>query len=915
MDYAKGLFKTKTIIDGDEMNKNLTPIALAVTTLMFSFAAQAQQASQPTTTDQTQVDQVVVSGIRASLQKSLEQKRNSDSPVEIITAEDVGKMPDKNVADSLSRVPGVNVETAGGTEGAWGENDRVSMRGTPATMTLTTLNGHSVSTGDWLPSDITASDRSVSYTLLPSEIIDRVTVYKGSQANLVEGGAVGTVDIETRKPLDFKQQLTVQGSVEGVYTSSAKKTDPQASGLINWKNDENNFGVMVQLFSEKREIHREGQEFLWWGTVNSLWGNNTAVLAANPGLSGADITGLTGSELFNGTRTTKGGDFDIQYKPNAAFSIDFNGFGSRLDATNSNYNQMQDVFNSITSGGISPTSFTKTGSTITSYTMPSTCPSYVVGGCGNVASSVIDMYVRPDAYSESQYYDLNLKYRMTDDFTVSSKLGHTSGTGHSTEDLLEVWSPYAGGSYTTQGLNGAATIVAPGSNAFPTTPSTVGCGTAVCAGGDMDTNHDSETYFHLDGKYNTHLDVIPTVEFGFRYSDHKRSLDVESPVVPAAAGLASNLPFYGLTNYPSNFGSGLGGSPLAGGWMFTPSSVTNWASTYLPSSVYTTQAYQSEFKIDEPTEAIYAMARVSAEALSGNFGVRIVNSKEDVTNYSQSGAPTNYDNTYFDVLPSANFRLDLTKDLVGRFSLGRTMARPEFGALGGLSLQDIQQTGTGGNPNLKPIKSNNLDTTLEWYFAPKSLASVGVYYMDLTSYVGYGVVNQTYFTTAQNYPKGAQVGYAMTVPVNTTGTVKGLELSLEMPVAGNFGFSTTFNLNDARDTGDGPTAMANGNLIGASKQSGNLSGYYEDDRFNARLTYSYRSSNFVGLDSALPFYQAGSGTLAASLGYKINEHLALSLDAQNLNDPKLRYYAQNEDEMRAVYRNGSQYYLTLRGKM
>ncbi len=884
---------------------------------MFSLTAQAQQTAQTAPTDQSQVDQVVVTGIRASLQKSLEQKRNSDSPVEIITAEDVGKMPDKNVADSLSRIPGVNVETAGGTEGAWGENDRISMRGTPATMTLTTLNGHSVSTGDWLPSDITASARSVSYTLLPSEIIDRVTVYKGSQANLVEGGAVGSVDIETRKPLDFKQQLTVQGSIEGVYSSAAAKTDPQASLLVNWKNDDNSLGVMFQLFSEKREIHREGQEFLWWGTVNSLWGKNNTVLAANPGLNGADISGLTGSELFNSTRTTKGGDFDVQFKPNASLTFDVNGFYSRLDATNSNYNQMQDVFNSITSGGISPTSFTRSGNTITSYTMPSTCPTYVVGGCGNVASSVIDMYVRPDAYSESQYLDLNLKYRVSDDLTVSSKLGHTSGTGHSTEDLLEVWSPYAGGSYTTQGLNGAATIIAPGANAFPATPSTVGCGNAVCGGGDMDTNNDSETYFHLDGKLRTHMDVIPTLEFGFRYSDHQRSLNVESPVVPAAAGLASNLPMYGLTSYPSNFGSGLGGAPLTNGWMFTPAAVTNWAATYLPASVYTTPAYQSEFKIDEPTEAVYAMARVSAEALSGNFGVRIVNSKENVTNYAQTtGAPTNYDNTYFDVLPSANFRLDLTKDLVGRFSLGRTMARPEFGSLGGLSLQDIQQTGTGGNPNLKPIYANNTDIGVEWYFAPKSLLSAGVYYTAFDSYITYGSGPQTLFNTLTNQNSVFQ----LSSPENTTAEVKGFELAYEQALAGGFGLSANYTYADGRETGNVPSsacasATHDCDMVGTSKNTYNLGAYFENDLFSARIGWNYRSAYLNGLDRNSAIYQDSVGLLSASAAYKINKNLSLTMEGRNLNNPLYKSYASTPEEPRAFYTLGYQLFFGVRGQM
>src|ERR1700739_2524805 len=167
----------------------LTPIAAAVGLVMLGAAAQAQEAAP------APEQQVVVTGIRASLQQSLNQKRNSDSIVEVITAEDIGKMPDKNVADSLQRLPGVFVAAAGGGEGSFGENDRVALRGTPFGLTLTTLNGHSVSSGDWFADNIVGGGRSVSFSLFPSELIGRVTVHKGAQANLLEGGAEGVVDI------------------------------------------------------------------------------------------------------------------------------------------------------------------------------------------------------------------------------------------------------------------------------------------------------------------------------------------------------------------------------------------------------------------------------------------------------------------------------------------------------------------------------------------------------------------------------------------------------------------------------------------------------------------------------------------------------------------------------------------------
>src|SRR5579863_7300806 len=177
--------------------------------------AAADQAAKP-----TDLQEVVVTGIRYATQQSLAQKRAATNDVEVVTAEDIGKMPDKNVADSLKRVPGVTVSPAGANEGGFDENDRVSMRGTGPSMTQTLINGHFVATGDWFVLDQTGTvGRSVSYTLLPAEIVKQVNVYKSSEASLLEGGTAGTVDIITRRPFDFSSGFTANASVGAVYAT------------------------------------------------------------------------------------------------------------------------------------------------------------------------------------------------------------------------------------------------------------------------------------------------------------------------------------------------------------------------------------------------------------------------------------------------------------------------------------------------------------------------------------------------------------------------------------------------------------------------------------------------------------------------------------------------------------------------
>ncbi|HQR87861.1 MAG TPA: TonB-dependent receptor plug domain-containing protein, partial [Caulobacter sp.] len=127
--------------------------------LTASASALAMMVAMPAFAQQDTVDEVVVTGIRASLQKAMQQKRNSDLVSEVVTAEDIGKFPDKNVADSLSRVSGVNVVTGSAAAGGFGENERVSVRGTDPNLNLTLLNGHNMATGDWFVLDQTSGGR------------------------------------------------------------------------------------------------------------------------------------------------------------------------------------------------------------------------------------------------------------------------------------------------------------------------------------------------------------------------------------------------------------------------------------------------------------------------------------------------------------------------------------------------------------------------------------------------------------------------------------------------------------------------------------------------------------------------------------------------------------------------------------
>ena len=224
------------------------PVAAAVSMALLSLAAMPALAQAQ---DSTQMQTVEVSGIRASLAKSLNVKKNSSANVEVITAEDVGKMPDKNLADSLQRLAGVAVRTD------YDEAEKVSMRGTNPDMSLILFNGHTVSGGDWYVSDQGSSSRSTSLSLMPSSVLNQAIVYKTSQANIADGGLAGTINVTTRKPLSQKEKFSGSISLGAAYAQLPDKITPDLNANATWQNDAGTMGIIVQGFKEKRYSRRD----------------------------------------------------------------------------------------------------------------------------------------------------------------------------------------------------------------------------------------------------------------------------------------------------------------------------------------------------------------------------------------------------------------------------------------------------------------------------------------------------------------------------------------------------------------------------------------------------------------------------------------------------------------------------------
>ena len=259
----------------------------------------------------TPVQEVVVTGIRQSLEKAIQVKRKADEQVDAISATDIGKLPDRNVADALQRLPGVNTTSAASGEGGFDENDRVSIRGTSPSLTQVLVDGHMVSTGDWFILDqFQTVGRSVSFDLLPSEIVQQAEVYKTQNAQLLEGGVAGEVNIETRNPLGLGKDFTIEASIQDSYNSLSKENKPQLNGLFGWKSPDGNLGVILQGFSEDRSVERFGQETLGYEPIMS----SMPIGAAFPQTVGAQAPTLIGSTWFKQEKKRDGGYGAVEWR-------------------------------------------------------------------------------------------------------------------------------------------------------------------------------------------------------------------------------------------------------------------------------------------------------------------------------------------------------------------------------------------------------------------------------------------------------------------------------------------------------------------------------------------------------------------------------------------------------------------------
>ncbi|WHZ20657.1 MAG: N-acetylglucosamine-regulated TonB-dependent outer membrane receptor [Rhodanobacteraceae bacterium] len=974
-----------------KLRKSMLSASIA-TALLFAAAAQAQapqttsgnpqqtqassdQNAQPGTKETPQqLSTIQVVGVRAAQALSIETKKAANSQVEVVSAIDIGKLPAKNVADTIAQLPGVNIADAAGAEGGFDESDRASIRGSAPSLTLTTVNGHSIGSGDWFVLG-GGGTRSVSYAMLPSEIVNQVVVHMTPEAKLLEGGAAGTIDIITRKPLDFSKPFSAEASVGGVYSDLPSKTEPQFSGLVNWKNDANTFGVMVQAFYEKRALQRDGQEILGYSYIpaGSAAATSLGLSAATPGSASTGVfyPNLPGAALFTQTRKRKGGSIDLQWKAADNLTFNLDAFYSHLDATDYNRNYMLRTRDQLPKQAVTGTI---QGNILTSASLP---------GDPAISQGIYDMISRPGESESSQFVTLDADWQATNNLGFKFQLGTTRGTGNTpTQDVMEMDTGFGStASYAMNGLGTPLNWTMSGDNTR-FNPATMGLDWIF---GEQDIHViDKERWFQADGTYDfDNAGALSSLEFGVRYAkhDHDSPTDIaQGPNWASAVQFGQNSTIYPPAggNYPGSFAGDLGvGQMPANIWYWTAAQLSQLNALYANRKV--TNDTGSRFypngiyAMTEKNGAAYIQANFTGDHWTANAGLRYVSTDENIgytspgiqeASYALGSPPSAfypagwywnyYKHNYNKVLPSFNLKFDLNSDgsLLTRFSASQTLTRQDYTQLAGfLNLNDPKVAtdlggGSGSNPRLKPILSTNFSASLEWYFAPRGLLSGSVYEMDLNNYYDYGTVTRTYLNNYLTYNNGTNPShtpiysnYLVSIPVNVNGTLKGVTLDYIQPIGDHFGVS--FNYTYATGHSSGGTFMYNADgtlannvaagdrpLFGTSKNTANASVFYEDAHWNARVNYTYRSKFYDGVMSStgqmalLPYWQAGQGYLSFSAGYKLNEHLSFTFDAMNLNNPKLRYFINGTQAglgfttaPEAFYVNGRQYYFNVNWKL
>jgi iron complex outermembrane recepter protein len=879
---------------------------------------------------------ITVTGIRKGIEDAISVKKNAESIVESISAEDIGKLPEPSVADSIARLPGVTAQRNQNT----GRAQSVSVRGLSPEFNAGTFNGRELaSSGD---------SRSVEFDQFPAELIGGATIYKTPHAGVVNQGLASTIDLQTVRPLNFATRavaVNFRNQKTGIGQEAGEgKGDRFSLSYIDQFLDRK-LGVAVGFAKSKEAGARQATFNSWGGSTAEVQLNGQTVLVPNG----------FGADTETRDLEREGAFAVLQFKPNSNFETSLDFFSSEGTGGLKKTGIEGGI---ISAGGYDPAG-TLSNATLGTATRDGRQVTIATSGTVNNYNGVVRNHIE-GTIDKLTAFGLNAKlkaagFRFEGDLSQSKnertgeRYETTAGQAGNTPNAQRgsiSWTGWNGNNPTdvryTTSLNYADPNVA---KLTDVNGWGGGVGSPQAGYVAAPTITDDINAFRLTAKRDLDFGALASVEVGFNASSRsKESTSAEGFLV-----IKDNPDPYAAINIP-------GGTPAVAGNSGIP--VLSWNPSQTLGSVYQLRAniygdvINRFWAVKEKVNTLYVKGNLDGQLggfpYAGNVGLQFQSTDQTSTGFQNNAdlctnrqdfascARVSQKNDYNDVLPSLNVNFDLGNDMVVRVGAAKVVARPKMSDLRPNLSFGFDNTlgilkGSGGNPDLEPFRANSFDLSFEKYFGGnKGYVSVAAFNKNLTTYI---YNRDTTFEFAPfvnpttNLPVGKTSLGLITRPENGSGgKIGGFELTVNVPF-GMFlkpleGMGVSVNYSNTNSSIKLPPSgfatnagTASIPLPGLSKEVTNFRLYYERAGFQVALAGRSRSDflgdivDFKG-DRELKYIK-GETTADFQLGYEfksgIAKGLSLLFQANNITDAKFQQYVNDPKNITEKKQFGKSY--------
>ena len=916
-----------------------------------SSEAQASQTQSPqdaTVSGEDAGPEIIVTGFRKSLEQALTLKRDSVAAVDAIVAEDIAKFPDQNLAESLQRIPGISIQRDAG------EGRAITVRGLGAQFTRVRVNGmETVATStDGASAN---RDRAFDFNVFASELFSSLVVHKTAEASLDEGSLGAVVDLNTGNPLGGKAGFTAALSAQASYNDLSKNVGPRVASLLSWRNEAGTFGASISAAYSKLDTQELGNNSVRWAQARFDSVNGTPCFTTtNSGGTYIPSAVCNQAALAFHPRIPRYGEIDhrrerlgitgsIQFAPTDATKISIDGLYSRFKEEREE--KWAEVLLRSNERSIDVLNATYDAN-------------------NNLISATLnDAWVRTEHYlrkSQTEFYQFGGSWDqdVTDKFRFTLLGGFSKSDASIPVETTFVYDDRDAAGYKYDYSNMESPLLSFGTSV--TNPANFQL--AEIRDRPSDTTNKFRTV-----QLRTEWDVADGFQIKAGGVYRRFSFDTagftRDTVVCGNGGAdrvlgtltCSPTSLFGPTAiYGFQATSALSDTVTLGNAGQPAGTTTSWIIPNIDAAAAYTGLYNRTPAVDvsntrsviEKVTGGYLEFDAKGELFglryALNAGMRYVKTDQSstgLTNNGVSNVPVTVQRSYDDWLPALNVALFPTENVVIRGAIAKVITRPTLGNLTpGGSVDGFNYKVTFGNPLLDPYRATSFDLALEWYFAPQSIASIALFKKNIQSFPVSVTTTGTYASTGlplsiipPSSPAAVSPeGRLWTISGNVNGngaSLKGIELSVQAPFKflpgflSNFGgiANATFIDSTANYTVSGPIVVPNTpagglgpnvtasratTLFGLSKTAFNGTLYYEDKKFSARGSISYRGPYLDQNSGTGNVFEGYSSTINvdASVRYRFTDWLEFSVEGVNLTD-EYRYRYTDLDANRNYENN------------